>query len=252
MAIELIEESDLARAWAHAFRRTVAGRGREASPLVVKMTFDGAINEDGGIRRLVDQELGRLGLTTVNTVANTIFPVTLWSTQAPRDRLFKRFQRIWPRIKKDPANRSGTYFQRFVAFGAKDETVNQLEHVIQTYKGGNHRRSALQLAVFDPTRDHSNSRQSGFPCLHQVAVLPTEEGLRLAAFYGLQLMLEKAYGNYLGLARLGEFIAHELGIGMLELTCVASVAKVSQAQGFKAANRNALEASISSVLGGEA
>lgn len=129
------------------------------------------------------------------------------------------------------ANRHGTYFRRFTAFGASE--VNQIEHVLTTWKKGNHRRSALQLAVFDPERDHVHNRQRGFPCLHQVAIVPgADGGLSLTAFYATQLVFEKAYGNYLGLANLGAFLATELGMQLTSITCVASVAILGQSPSF--------------------
>ena len=34
--------------------------------------------------------------------------------------------------------------------------VNQLEHIIQTWHKGNHRRTALQAGLFDPLKDHTD------------------------------------------------------------------------------------------------
>jgi hypothetical protein len=40
-------------------------------------------------------------------------------------------------------------------------------------------------------------------------------------------LAEKAYGNYLGLYRLGEFMAGEMGIKMKEVVCIATALKLS-------------------------
>jgi hypothetical protein len=40
-------------------------------------------------------------------------------------------------------------------------------------------------------------------------------------------MLEKAYGNYLGLTRLGQFMAKEMGLTLVEVTCIAALENVS-------------------------
>ena len=61
--------------------------------------------------------------------------------------------------------------------------VNQLDHIIDTFRRGNHRRSALQVSIFDPTRDHKHCRQLGFPCLHQVAFLPETNTLTITGYY---------------------------------------------------------------------
>lgn len=122
---------------------------------------------------------------------------------------------------------NGLYFERLIDFGPNK--VNQLRHVIETYKGGNHRRSALQAAIFDPNEDHTNQRQRGFPCLHQVAFTPIESGgLCVTGFYAMQLIFERAYGNYLGLCRLGNFVAHELGMHLERMVCIAAVGKYAQ------------------------
>ena len=60
--------------------------------------------------------------------------------------------------------------------------MNQLQHVIDTYKLGNHRHSALQASIFDPSRDHTNSRRRGFPCLQQVAFGVSDGTLELTGF----------------------------------------------------------------------
>ena len=70
----------------------------------------------------------------------------------------------------------------------------------------------LQAATFDPGRDHVASAQLGFPCLQQVSFEPTAAGLVVNAFYATQQIFDKAYGNYLGLAQLGAFMAHEMGM----------------------------------------
>src|SRR3546814_7420399 len=66
--------------------------------------------------------------------------------------------------------------------------------------------------TFDPGRDHVASAQLGFPCLQQVSFEPTTAGLVVNAFYATQQVFDKAYGNYLGLAQLGAFMAHEMDI----------------------------------------
>jgi len=122
-------------------------------------------------------------------------------------------------------NRYGLYFERLVAFGP--QKINQLDHIIQTYRGGNHRRSALQASIFDPSVDHTNQRQRGFPCMQHVIFAPYgDHELAITGFYATQHLFERAYGNYLGLCNLGRFVAHELDLHLTQMTCVAGVAKI--------------------------
>ena len=50
----------------------------------------------------------------------------------------------------------------------------------------------------------------------------------LNAFYATQYIFEKAYGNYLGLAHLGRFMAHELDMDFARLNVTVGVAKIGQ------------------------
>jgi len=230
------------------------------TPLVVSITGfrDNQPAEIPAIRSLLDNELNRRGMLAVHSIANTIFPYSLWDQTAPADvaarRLFERYHRLLPALRRrDQRNRHGTYFQRIISYAplhqTDDSAMNQLEYLLTTWRRGNHRRSALQLSVFDPTRDHTNQRQRGFPCLQQLALTPygtSRRRLSLTAFYATQYCFDKAYGNYLGLCRLGEFICHQLGFSLRRVTCIAALASlggihVSAASQFRRAIQGLLE-----------
>ncbi len=223
-----VEASNLSHAWGKAFLRVMERGVDEISPLVVTVNIDssGMPVEDLQIRRALDCALLEQGEDDCQAVANTIFPASLWNPGRPRLELYRRYQRLLPRLRhKYSENRNGLYFQRMIAYD-DDRPVNQVEHIITTYRGDNHRRSALQLAMFDPHADHTNQRQRGFPCLQSVTFSPYGENeLAVTAFYPLQTLFAKAYGNYLGLSRLGRFVGHELNLRFTRLTCVAAVAK---------------------------
>lgn len=58
--------------------------------------------------------------------------------------------------------------------------VNQLQHVVGLLRRKPRpRKSALQLACFDPAKDHTGQPVRGFPCLQQVSVAYDDAG-RLA------------------------------------------------------------------------
>ena len=232
-----IEEDNLSVAWAKALFSVV--EVGEISPLtiVIRGFPDGEPKEVKAIRHIVDDALGAdaKGLSC-HEVANTIFPVSLWNPQANRQHLYRRYLRIMPRVLKYRRNWHGVYFQRLIAYDhdeAFNGGVNQLEHIIQTWHGGNHRKSALQAAIFDPRRDHTNQRMRGFPCLQQVAFAQEgSNGLSVTGFYATQYIFERAYGNYLGLCRLGRFMAREMGRQLTQVSCVASPAKRDRTKGY--------------------
>lgn len=225
---------------------------REASPLVVSVSLGDGVHEDAAVRKLADRYLAEHNQASIDTVANTIFPRNLWAPGQPPGELFDRYDRIWRRIRRYSANAHGTYFRRFTCFGANEGGVNQLEHVVSTWKKGNHRRSALQLAVFDPAVDHTDQRQRGFPCLHQVALVAAGEELGITGFYATQTVFEKAYGNYLGLTRLGGFLAHEMGLRLIDVTCVAAVAKFAQVPTLRKKDRERLLGELDDAMHGVA
>ncbi len=217
---------NLSRAWARAFLAVMERGVKEISPLTVTVEGldEGRPPEEPAIRRALDDALAEHGEFSCHTVANTIFPVGLWTPGSRREKLYERYAKILPVLKKaDTRNQKGTYFQRLTSFGS--EGKNQLEHVISTYARGNRRRSALQAGIFDPSKDHNDQPLSGFPCLQYVSFAPFgRTKLRVTGVYATQYLFEKAYGNYLGLYNLGRFMAHELGLELAQLNCIASVA----------------------------
>lgn len=224
LTIEPELEGNLSRAWARAFLGISACTGREATGLSVYINApNGELHEEETIRDLLEKSLQQMPRhTLIDTVASTIFPWSMWNPDLPRTKLIERYRKIYGTIQKqDRRNHHGTYFGRFI------EYHNQLEHVLQTREGGNHRRSAYQLSTFDPSKDHGDWRQRGFPCLHQVSLVPDTKSdtLGVVAYYPTQTLFEKAYGNYLGLWHLGQFIASEWGLTMTSLTVFAAVAK---------------------------
>jgi hypothetical protein len=221
----------LSRVWAEAFLRSMERGNSEFGPLTATITEfgDSGPIEIPAIRDRLDTELRTHGIAGgCTTVANTIFPMSLWNPSAADDaeQLFSRYNRLWPRIQR--ANPRGTYFRRLTAFAPKGqdgEAVNQLRHVIDTHRDGNHRRSALIACIFDPTRDHSDCRQQGFPCMQQVSFAPLGDNeLMVTAVYVTQFLFPRAYGNYLGLCRLGQFVAKHMNRRLTRVNCIATIA----------------------------
>jgi hypothetical protein len=224
-----IEDGNLSLAWLRAVRVASARGHSEVAPLVISVTgFDDAnhFEEDQGIRTALNKLLAAQGKQSVETVANTIFPISLWNPNLPRQRLFERYARVAPRLRKaSRKNTRGLYFERMISGGPKGRE-NQLDFAIKTFTARRGvRRSILQLGIFDPSRDHSAAAQLGFPCMQHVTFAPTAEGLQVNAFYATQYLVERAYGNYVGLCRLGRFAAHEMGLPLRRFTCCTGVAE---------------------------
>jgi hypothetical protein len=217
-------------AWKQVVSMCLGRPNRETYALTVEIMCGDEL-DDLSFRRKVNRALTSSDRATVETVARTIFPLGLWNPQAARSELYRRYLNILPKLRKCALNRRGLYFERLIRYPLRRksaEFTNQLEFIIDTYvNNNNHRRSSLQASLYNPFVDASNSPRLGFPCLQQVGFVPINgHDLTVVAFYPLHYIFERAYGNYLGLAHLGQFMAKEMGLSLRCVVCVAGVARL--------------------------
>ena len=227
----IIDDSNLSLAWARALAVAMQPGRRNLKPLVV--TIGGFASElppeVNSIRSALDERLVALDKNPCDVSALTIFPYKAWvRRQKPSCSAFSEFcvNRLLPRLRKrDSRNQYGTYFGRMMSYSGSnrngDRTVNQLEFIINLLNGDRRpRESALQIACFDPAKDHTGQPVRGFPCLQQVSVsYDDDRRLAISALYPMQYIFDRAYGNYLGLCQLGHFLAHETNHRFSRLTC---------------------------------
>ena len=231
----VIDDTNLSRAWVRLLLQVLDGAGTEVAPLVLSLSGfaqNGAAVEDPAVRQALDQLLMRKRRIVVESVAFTIFPQRLWEmSRGDRTRLFALYRKTFPRWQamNRKANGRGLYFERMVMYGRGPCDGNQLEWILSQFNSRKGvRRSMLQATTFDPDRDHVASAQLGFPCLQQVSFEPTAAGLVTNAFYATQQIFDKAYGNYLGLAQLGAFMAREMGLPLARMNIMVGVAKLER------------------------
>lgn len=186
----------------------------------------------------LDARLLRKGKQRVGTVANTIFPSAYLRGSATRQEFYERYLARLPRLRKQQGNRHGTYFGRLIEYPAsidprRGPTMNQLEGIIQKLqrqlRGRGPKRFAYQAQIFVPGRDDASLM--GFPCLSFVSFQLDRRRLCLTATYRNQYYFERALGNFVGLARLQQFVAQEVGLAPGSLTihaCHAEIDALSQ------------------------
>ena len=232
---------NLSAAWVAATDALMQPGVHAIEPLVVTLTgFDGDNRplEVPGVSALIDAALRSLqddvGMKkgkkqrppalSVGTVASTMFPESIWNPAAPRANLYSAYKKMLPRLKRHRRNERGLYFERLIAYGSGPENGNQLEHMIRAFESGVKRISAYQAPIVKPETDSTSEPYGVFPCLQQIAVLPSasKRTLAITGFYGTQYLFERGYGNFLGLSRIGRFLAHEMGLKLTRVTCVAS------------------------------
>ncbi len=236
-------ESSLATAWARVFRQMIKKPDRRLSPFMVSIAAgsDGNPIENQELRNALDACLDESGQQSIEVVAKTIFPAAIWKrVKGDRKKLYDYYKEYLPDyVAMAPTkNCHGLYFARLIGFGINPKTGivedhlstttlredgNQLEFIIKSCKPGAI-PTELQAAIYDPVRDQVPKRYT-FPCLQHITFVRDKENntLSLNAFYALQSFFVKAYGNWLGLLRLGEFVASQTGLRFERLNCFAGI-----------------------------
>jgi hypothetical protein len=195
-----------------------------------------ATTRSRAIEAQVDEFLKQQDRQPIHTVAETIFPAVEYRAGGLA-KVYDYPNTIFPEIKSVPANSRGTYAQRLVQRRLSDgKFFNPLKLAIeklrrQLKQKGPQRAiyeldlntEALELKLYDAEIDHANTR--GGQCLSHVSLkLGPQRELYLTALYRYQFFVQKALGNFKGLARLQACVARELGIPVGPLVCHATLA----------------------------
>ena len=187
------------------------------------------------IRTAIDTFLEAQGKRDTENVAWTIFPQRYWDVSGgDREAFFELFIESFERVQDfNPRNnKRGSYFQRLVDLNGGGKGPNQLRWMLDDYDAHPkaRRTSKFQATTFDPARDHSSASLLEFPCLQQVSFTFDDGTLHLNAFYATQQIARKAYGNYLGLARLGAFMANQMKLRFEQMNVFVGMAQMDVAK----------------------
>ncbi len=179
--------------------------------------------ESREVERLVDSALIASGQQPLITVAETIFPMTEYR-QGGMKRVYEYPETIYENIRAANGNSWGTYALRLVQrFDAKGEPFNPLEAMLKKMGEqlqGNRKRCFYELDATMPVAElklyeaEKDRRKSvGTQCLSHLSFkFGKDDTLYLTAMYRSQHFVEKALGNYRGLAALQAAVANELGL----------------------------------------
>jgi hypothetical protein len=233
--VTIAKSPNISLAWGSVLMRLLEKGPTEVSPLIFCITDfnpDYGPEEDMEVRETLDRYLTTQNKITVDKVAFTIFPREVWElADNDPETFFEDCQNAAPRFRKaHKDNSDGLYFERLMCFGADFKEgelgLNQLKEIANIYASGTHRRSALQATTYNPVTDLSGDPYLGFPCLQHVTFAPENGGLTMNAFYTYQYLVMKAYGNLIGLADLGMFMANLMGMKFTKLAVTAGVEKL--------------------------
>ena len=258
-----IDADNLTVAWLESMAHLLGTpKGKDVNLVVA---FHG-IDEDPAVRPILDDFLVQASkrrkeaVYPIDSVASTLFPESWYVPERsaePREHLYA-CHALAQRVHKRLSGEEETYFDRLVSYPAPDGSrVNQLEEQVQRLEGQLRTRapksSAYEIGVVAPGdlrvqvpgRDHL---YMGFPCLSHISLTLHGHAIHLSALYRNQGFLRKAYGNYVGLARLARFLATELGVAVGEIACLASHADAEVSVGTRTGLRR-LVAACQDALG---
>ena len=231
-----VQAKELPQAWLQASQALLSVPDGAMSNLCVAIamptTDSRALRREFQAFRASCATRGRRAPPDIDSVARTIFPKEFYRTtaSAPEAHLYEMERSIRSAIRRHPGNSQGTYFERLVAYPPPtggSNTTNQLAVVVERLRQAFNQRhqngNKYELALFHPNRDRS---LQGFPCLSHVSLTLSGGKLSATALYRNQYFIGRAYGNFLGLGHLLEFLSAESGFGCGELVCVASHARL--------------------------
>jgi thymidylate synthase len=199
--------------------------------------------------------LAKAARQSVETVAGTIFPSALytdpgfdWFPEIDRDKqalldaaansMYQQYCEMLPLLLTADGNRLGTYFGRMVSWPGKQAGgVNQIAARVTALRRENReRRGTNNTLDIDVAADSdqplrgvqmyaaTDNRIRGFPCLTHIDLTLYNGRLHCTAVYRHQYLVEKAYGNMLGLSMLLEFLCQQSGYELGELVIHATLA----------------------------
>jgi hypothetical protein len=259
---DLIEREGLSEAWTAAMELMLR---RDGKGINLNVAYQADVPDEPRVTEFVDEFIEKRhvrhsdgNLLTVGTVANTIFPRALYHPHLGDEaasRLYENYglsMRIHRRRKGDKE----TYFNRLVAYpvgsaadaGDKrlntDGTWNQLDYYVARLRRQRetlHLSSSYELGVSHPVdaelrvqAPFKDKRMTSFPCLSHISLTLVNDRVHMNATYRNQAFITRAYGNYIGLAALLQFIATEAGAQPGEVQVVATHADAELALGRNA------------------
>lgn len=199
--------------------------------------------EDKIIYDKVNSFLDGRGGKPINTVINTIFPAGLYVREGAVG-VHETFGKLWPKIKKHPDVKWGTYARRMTHRTKPDNTsIDPLALLIEKLKNQlktNHPiHATYELSTYDPILDIpiyddclDGRKPLGYPCLSHLSFKLTEERrLMLVALYRSHYYVQRALGNLYGLGWLQHYVATQAAIEPASLLCISTMAKLETETG---------------------
>lgn len=243
----------MSEAWLLGLERVASESDGRLVHLVSTVTEPGA--EITPVREVLDAALQAADEYSVDTVAETIFPSSLypdpgfgWMPGIPTrkeaeldsaaEALYSSYCDMLPLLLTVPGNSRGTYFGRMVSWpgktaGGTNQLADRISVLRSEHRAGHQRNNTLDMDIaadsHEPLRGvqtyaATDRRRRGFPCLTHVDLTLHDGRLHCLAVYRHQYLVEKAYGNMLGLSAMVQFLCQQSGYAPGELVVHATMA----------------------------
>jgi len=230
----IVSGRNTSQAWVNVIRYLDTLPGDEAYHLVTQI--ERPTEEEPAVRQAVDELLKKVDLAPVGTVRNTIFPASLAERFPKPSTLAAEYRRLYPRICGFHQNKFGTYFGRLVTL-TTDGKSDQLNGVLVKLRSAFRRKARYEIALgnFDDLAmtvysDKKDGKRpiGGFPCLSFLSFQRDDDSLHLMAYYRNHYLVERGYGNYVGLGALLGYVAQHSSLFPGVLTVVAGHAQIEK------------------------
>lgn len=181
----------------------------------------------------------------MHSVAETIFPAWKYIHYGAEG-VYSRYPTEFEQLHRKRPQQWGTYAYRLVRRTCLDGTIiNPLENLVRKMKrslrGGSIKyRSCYEIGMSDDCFDlpiysdiSDANRLRALPCLMHLSFKLVGNQVHLTALYRNHDYRYKVPGNLLGLARLQDFVAKEVGVGVGGLVVHSTFAYVDSGNGKK-------------------
>lgn len=239
MTVYIAPGTNIADAWVDALDAAAAFKGGITTNLVVTVT-DPLADPNAGVTALVGDALKAAKQQKIETVANTLFPRSLYRNRGPSwspqmsnadvqkldksaARLYANYLGMLDTLKSERPNSRGTYFSRMITWPGKEVGgINQLakrvEQLRKAHKNNQKSQSAADITLEEPGEAvtimeyaANDNRKMSFPCLVHISMTVHEGRLSLTAVYRNWFLITRGYGNLIGLSRLLAFLCDQTG-----------------------------------------
>lgn len=241
---KFISSATCARAWADAMEHLIGCDGGKDFNLVI--AIQNPCVEFSEVTKAIDELARAYDLKGTMENANAIWPSFFARPNRKSAEVFADIEQFAvPTIKAACKNRHDSYVERLVAWRSADSgtPVPQLQNVLARLKNeiGNHapKSSSYEISIYSPGLD---AGYMSFPCLSHLSFKYAHHCnlLHLTAFYRNHAYLSHAYGNFVGLGRMMQFVCRETGTHPGELVSISSHADAEIGSGRKSRTREVI------------